>query len=169
MMEDTPAALQNPVASSGSTIASAKTIWPNWLWPLLIFGVLAWLLFSIRAILLPFVAGLAVAYLLDPLTDRLERWHAPRWLAALLTLIGFFGILLLTLLGALPIISVQFNSLIEKIPSYINNIQPIAQHLLERFGGLDQIRALAEQAGGQIASHLTSWVTALVSNILVFY
>jgi predicted PurR-regulated permease PerM len=35
--------------------------------------VTALALFVLRDILLPFVAGFAVAYLLDPLADRLER------------------------------------------------------------------------------------------------
>ena len=29
----------------------------------------------LRAVLLPFVAGLALAYFLDPLCDRLEKWR----------------------------------------------------------------------------------------------
>ena len=37
-----------------------------------IVGVIL-LLYLLRGILLPFVAGMAVAYFLDPLADRLER------------------------------------------------------------------------------------------------
>ena len=51
------------------------------------FFVLAlWLL---REILLPFVAGLAIAYLLDPLANRLERAGISRVFAALL-IVGVF-------------------------------------------------------------------------------
>ena len=45
------------------------------------------LLVLLKSILLPFVAGMALAYLLDPLATRLERMGVPRILAAL-TLIG---------------------------------------------------------------------------------
>ena len=41
-----------------------------WLGALVVFVLALWLL---SEILLPFVAGLAIAYLLTPLTDRLER------------------------------------------------------------------------------------------------
>ena len=40
-----------------------------WLIALVVFVTLVWLLSSI---LLPFVAGMAVAYFLDPSTDKLE-------------------------------------------------------------------------------------------------
>ena len=33
-------------------------------------------------VLLPFVLGGAIAYLLDPVTDVLEKWRLPRWAAA---------------------------------------------------------------------------------------
>ena len=52
-----------------------------WLAALAVFVLLLWLL---SGILLPFVAGLAIAYLLTPLTDRLERLGVNRLVAALL-------------------------------------------------------------------------------------
>src|SRR6188768_1008626 len=39
-------------------------------------------LYVLRDMLLPFVAGMAIAYFLDPVADRLEQFGAPRWLAA---------------------------------------------------------------------------------------
>ena len=49
-----------------------------WLTGLAIFLVLLYLL---RSILLPFVTGMAIAYLLDPLALRLQRWGMSRTLA----------------------------------------------------------------------------------------
>ena len=46
-----------------------------WLIGLLVFLFLLWLLSDI---LLPFVAGLGVAYFLDPVADRLEKWGLSR-------------------------------------------------------------------------------------------
>jgi len=46
-----------------------------WLAALLLFVLVFWLL---SEILLPFIAGLAIAYLLTPLTDRLERLDVNR-------------------------------------------------------------------------------------------
>ena len=46
-----------------------------WLAALLVAAVLVYLL---RGILLPFIAGIAVAYFLDPAADRFEAWRVPR-------------------------------------------------------------------------------------------
>ena len=52
-----------------------------WLAALAVFVLLLWLL---SEILLPFVAGAAIAYLLTPVTDRIERLGVNRLAAALL-------------------------------------------------------------------------------------
>ncbi len=55
---------------------------------MLVVVVLAlWLL---SPILLPFIAGMAIAYLLTPLTDRLERLGFNRLIAALLIIIAWW-------------------------------------------------------------------------------
>ena len=46
-----------------------------WLVGLVVTGALLWLLSDV---LFPFVAGMAIAYLLDPLADRLEAVKSPR-------------------------------------------------------------------------------------------
>ena len=50
------------------------------------FGLVVYLL---REVMLPFVAGIALAYLLDPLADRLERLGLGRLAASLMILALF--------------------------------------------------------------------------------
>ena len=49
------------------------------------------LLWLFSDILLPFVAGMALAYLLDPVADRLEKFGLPRLVATLVILGGSLG------------------------------------------------------------------------------
>ena len=56
-----------------------------WVAALAVFVALLWLLSDV---LLPFVAGMALAYLLDPLAARLERLGISRGVSALIVLIG---------------------------------------------------------------------------------
>ena len=51
-------------------------------------AVLALALYVLRGILLPFVAGLALAYFLDPFVSRLERLRVPRIVGALAVIDG---------------------------------------------------------------------------------
>ncbi|HZD25680.1 MAG TPA: AI-2E family transporter, partial [Alphaproteobacteria bacterium] len=71
-----------------------------WVAALVATVLLVWLL---RTILLPFIAGLAVAYLLDPLTDRLEARRVPRGWAAVLVLLLFFLLLIALALLLVPV------------------------------------------------------------------
>jgi len=85
-----------------------------WLAGLLAFVFLLWLLSDI---LLPFVGGIALAYIQAPFADRLERLGMNRTLAALLIVtVVVAAIILLTLL-VLPLASEQTLALIAAIPS----------------------------------------------------
>lgn len=91
-----------------------------WLGALAVFIFLLWLLADI---LLPFVAGIAIAYLLTPLTDRLEHLGVNRAVAALLNItIVVFAFVLLILLVA-PVIGSQLASFIANIPGYVVRLQ----------------------------------------------
>jgi predicted PurR-regulated permease PerM len=93
-----------------------------WIAALVVFWFLLWLLSDI---LLPFVAGLALAYLQTPLADRLERLGMNRTLAALL-IVGFVVLtfILLALL-LVPILAQQAAALIAGIPSYAARLQAL--------------------------------------------
>ncbi|MEW6452247.1 MAG: AI-2E family transporter [Pseudomonadota bacterium] len=87
----------------------------------LLVGVL-WLL---SEILLPFVAGMALAYLLDPVARRLERLGMNRTLAASFILVlAVAAIVLLAILLA-PILAAQLASLMENLPRYVTKLQTI--------------------------------------------
>jgi predicted PurR-regulated permease PerM len=61
------------------------------------------MLFLLRGILLPFVAGFALAYLLDPLADRLNAIGLGRLGASLIILILFVLIFIVTLVILVPL------------------------------------------------------------------
>ena len=93
-----------------------------WLAILAVCVLLLWLL---SEILLPFVAGAAIAYLLTPLTDRLERLGVNRLAAALLIItLVVMAIVLLILLVA-PVLGGQLTSFIDNIPSYVTRLQSL--------------------------------------------
>ena len=77
----------------------------------------------LREILLPFIAGMVLAYLLDPLANRLERWGMNR-LIATLAIIGLFvvGAVVLILLTA-PIIVTELAHFIDNFPLYVRRLE----------------------------------------------
>jgi predicted PurR-regulated permease PerM len=91
-------------------------------WVLILVAFLA-LLWLLSDILLPFVAGFALAYLQTPLADRLEKRGINRTVAALLMVgVVVVGFILLALL-LLPIIAEQVAALIVAIPGYVTKLK----------------------------------------------
>src|SRR5450631_600661 len=80
----------------------------------------------LREVLLPFVAGMLLAYLLDPLATRLERLGMNR-LIATLTIVGLFfvGVVALIVLTT-PIIVDELAYFIDDFPLYIKQLHGLA-------------------------------------------
>lgn len=90
------------------------------------------LLDALSGILLPFVAGMAVAYFLDPLCDRLERLGLSRTLATWVVTILFGLTFLLVLALILPAAVSQVVDLAQRLPSLVEQARGAAERLLQR-------------------------------------
>jgi len=113
-----------------------------------------------REVLLPFVAGLALAYLLDPLVDRLERIGINRLVATLSILVVFFAALILVLLLALPIATAEVAILVDKLPAYVRRLQALALDPTHPSMSkiIDMGMEEAERSTGELASLGAGWV-----------
>lgn len=90
--------------------------WPSYLAALLIFLILVYLL---RTVLLPFVAGMGVAYFLDPVCDKLEKWGCSRILATALVTIAFALLIILAFLIIVPVLIEQLSLFIRDLPGLV--------------------------------------------------
>lgn len=93
-----------------------------WIGTVLVF-VLFLLMFS--SILLPFVAGMALAYFLDPVADRLERFGMSRLMATIVILLLFLVVLVLALMIMVPILATQLAEFISRFPLYVTQLQSL--------------------------------------------
>lgn len=91
-------------------------------WLLVLVGFIAFLL-VFSSILLPFLAGMALAYFLDPVADRLERLGLNRLMATIAILVAFVVVLALSLMIIVPLVFTQAAEFIEKMPGYITKLQ----------------------------------------------
>lgn len=88
-------------------------------------------LIVLKPILLPFVAGMAVAYFLDPVCDRLEEKGLSRLAATALVTAIFFIVVIIVLSATAPFIYGQIVSFAERVPSYVAAIESKAGPLLD--------------------------------------
>ena len=134
-----------------------------WLAALVLFVLGLWLL---SEILLPFVAGLAIAYLLTPLTDRLERLGVNRLAAALLIISVVVLALIYLILLVAPILGSQLSSFIESVPGYVTTLQallsdrsrPSVQRLLG--AGFN-----ADKSIGDLMTQGVGWLTTFLHSL----
>lgn len=136
-----------------------------WLIGLLLFAVVLWVL---AGMLLPFVAGLAIAYLLDPLVDRFESWGLPRWLGTTLSLLSFVVVLVAFALLLVPLIQAQTAQLIEVLPGYATafraRVEPLIMRFVENLSPEDVERLRG--AAGQHAMDVVGWVAKVLRSVL---
>jgi predicted PurR-regulated permease PerM len=88
--------------------------------PLLVL-ILGLILF--REVLLPFLVGMAAAYLLDPAADQLQRWGLGRAAATSLITVGLFVVLVVVLVLILPTLVAQTAALAADLPGYLERLR----------------------------------------------
>jgi len=93
-----------------------------WIAALAVFIALLWLL---SPVLLPFVAGAALAYLLNPLARRLERLGIPRALSGLVIIVLVIALLIVLVLLLAPILASQLSSFVDRVPAYVTRLQAV--------------------------------------------
>ncbi|MBM3585233.1 MAG: AI-2E family transporter [Alphaproteobacteria bacterium] len=131
-------------------------------------AVFVTLLVLLRDILLPFVAGMAVAYFLDPAADRLERWGLSRTLATTLLTVGFCLVVVLGLMVLVPLLIQQIESLARNLPGYIDlardNLMRWSESLRAVLSpaDLDRVRNALGGAGGK----LLAWLLDALGGVL---
>lgn len=136
-----------------------------WLVGFVLFFGFVWLL---RSILLPFLAGLAVAYFLDPICDRLERWGMSRvWATSLLTIV--FALMVTAAFALLlPLAIHQLGDLVDSAPQLLEVARTKAQSMLDRVN-----RVVDPATATQIRDGLTSsfggvgkWIAGVLTGLL---
>jgi predicted PurR-regulated permease PerM len=126
-------------------------------------------LYVLRDVLMPFMAGLVLAYLLDPLANRMEKLGVPRTVATLLILSAFVALFVLALVLLLPVLGNQLSGFIAKAPSYIQRLQQMLTEqggpLLERFGGGPAILQDAQKSLGEVVSQGATWAARVLQSL----
>lgn len=120
-------------------------------------AVFAGLLVLLGGVLLPFVAGMAVAYLLDPLVERLARRGVSRTAGTLIVLGLFFLVAVGLILMLVPLLHTQIVAFAGRVPGYIERakaaIGPLWELAASQISG-DDLKRLPELVGGQASQAL---------------
>lgn len=125
-------------------------------WSLAAAALIAFV-FIFKSVLTPFVLGIAIAYLLNPLVTKLGRVKISRTPATVIILGGFviFMAALIALIS--PILYRQITEFANDLPGYIDQIwdaaQPASRRIMAVFGvnGETDVKALLKENSGAAA------------------
>jgi predicted PurR-regulated permease PerM len=116
-------------------------------------------------ILLPFVLGMTIAYLLDPLNKRLTKRGMSPALAASVILAGFVLAFALLLLLITPPLLTQFSSFIDNSPAYAQRLQALVSDpnhpWLKRIVGDN----LAGGSAGDLMKHAARYMSDVFASL----
>ncbi|MGL6209617.1 MAG: AI-2E family transporter [Paracoccaceae bacterium] len=133
--------------------------------------VLLWLLGDV---ILPFLVGGAIAYFMDPVADRLERWGLSRVAATVVLTLVALVLVVLLVLSVIPTLVQQLGALVNAAPEIATQIQAF---LVERFPELQdetstirqtlaQIATAIQEKGGALAQGLISSALSVISAVV---
>ena len=135
-----------------------------WVGALVVFVAALWLLSNI---MLPFVAGMALAYLLDPIARRAERFGVPRAISALFIVTMALVALVAATMVVAPILGGQFSAFMEKLPAYVSRLQSLvtdpSRPWLSKVFGEALPDPNASIAG--LVSQSSGWITAFLRSL----
>jgi len=154
------------------------------------FLVAILLLWVFRSILLPFVVGMAMAYLLNPMVNFLQRLRIPRSLASALVLVLVIAVITGLVLMLVPLVSTQVAGLVLKLPVYIGDLQRLVQELAPQLDewlgperaaqfegslrdmigtGIEWVGSLAAQLAQSGFGVLNTLVVLFITPVVAFY
>ena len=136
-----------------------------WISGLVILILALWLL---QGILLPFVAGLVLAYFIDPVADALERLGMPRVIATLVILGISVLLLVLAIIVLVPLLGDQISRFAANLPTFLTTLNT-------RFNEAapDWMKDLLARSGTDVQANMTQfagraalWIAGVLSSIL---
>jgi putative permease len=122
--------------------------------------------------LAPMFASIVIAYLLEAVVDRLQRFGMPRLPAVILVFLLFITILVFIFFGLVPLVSRQLTQLVQQFPAYITTGQELLRQLPEAYPQLvsqAQIEDLIGQLGQEVAGlgqRVLGWSLASAASVI---
>lgn len=94
----------------------------NWLIAILLCG---WMFYLLAPVLTPFIAAGLLAYMGDPLADRLQKLKLPRTLAVVVVFLATFLLIGLLVLLVGPLIRTQISALFAALPDIAHQVEQV--------------------------------------------
>jgi predicted PurR-regulated permease PerM len=125
----------------------------------ILFGI--WFVSSISSLLAPFLVSLVLAYVMNPVVERFEKWSVPRWVTSLVLILILLGLIILCFFLVLPVVLTQVEGILDSLSRLITDFNNWVWNsstvkALERYG----------VSGEEVRNTITSQFSPKLEDIL---
>lgn len=146
------------------SIKNMNSIWP---WAIAT-GLFILCVYLVKGILLPFIAGLLVAYAMTPGVVKMEKMGLSRSIATTIMVVGFCVSIILLLFIAIPFLQTELVIFAKQVPNYSDRIwqstEPLIDWLSAYLAPSDMARI--RETASSYAVDVISWGIKVVVNVL---
>jgi len=132
------------------TLRNQVLVWIGF-FVVLLFGI--WIF---RGILLPFVIGIVLAYLLNPVVGLVQRAHVPRGWATVIVLFVVLALLGWAMFLIVPLLVQQVIGLAQRLPGYVTDLRELANQWVPELN-----EWLGEERAQQLEESFARWLNNL--------
>lgn len=129
----------------------------------ILFGI--WFVSSISSLLAPFVVSLVLAYILNPIVERFERWRVPRWVTSMVLILILLGLIILFFFLVLPVVLTQVEGILDSLSRLLVDFNTWVWNnsivkALERYG------VSADEVRNTVTSQFTPKLEDILKNLV---
>lgn len=140
----------------------------GFIWRVLLVFLAAYLVYTIRSVILLFFLSLVIVSAAAPVVDRLERKRVPRTLSTLaLFLLLFIAFIYLVYL-VIPVVLTELNLLGQNLPTYLEDLNQLFIKI-NRVTSTYKFEVNFEKFSQNVIDQITSSTANLFSNTLAFF
>ncbi len=111
------------------------------------------LIWLFRPILLPFILGITLAYVLNPAVNLVQRTGISRGWSSLVVLLAMLGLIIGVFLVITPLVATQVAGLAARLPGYVTDLQNLVQSIAPQLN-----EWLGPDRAGQLESSLAQFL-----------
>jgi predicted PurR-regulated permease PerM len=126
-------------------------------------AVLLLMLWFLGDVMVPFVVGGAIAYFLDPVADRLQRWGFSRIAATVTISLAGLVVAVLLMLSIIPTLINQLTALVNSAPEIARKFETL---MVARFPDLQDSTSTIRQALASIGKTIQSRGGEMVNGVI---
>jgi predicted PurR-regulated permease PerM len=156
-------------------VQRCEIVLPRWLYIAAAILIAGYVVYWLRDVLTPILLAFIIAYVLDPVVDRLEAWHVPRPAGIAIVLGGTLGALILFLALVLPGIAADVAGVIQELPRQLGALWTRIGPWLEQRGVAvphsatewgARLNTLASEVASTIVAPAGNFVSAFMGGTL---